>query len=450
MALKIALVGAGSRSFGRRTVQDIFLSDPLCSRDLELVLMDIVPDHLTDIAERARRVANAVGRTATVTTTTDLDAALEGASFVVTAIEVNRYLYWSQDFHIPRKYGFRQIYGENGGIGGIFHALRNMGPMVEIARTMERLCPDAVLLNFANPEHKLCEAVSRLTSIRCVGLCHGVLGGKRQIASILGMSADDIEGEACGINHFTWFQTIRDRRTGEDLYPRLREREREGDALAHWHELALGRVLLRRFGLWPSPGTNHYGEYIRWAEEFMASQAHFYYDPADGPPWETGRIPEFVYYLGRVDTDRPWSGQSDPEPQHVEPDELAFSASGELAVPIMEGVACDVRRSLAAINVPNRGSIPNLPDDLVVEVPGTSDASGVRASQMAPLPEPIAALIRTQASIHKLIVEAFTEESKDKLLQAILLEPTVDSYRRAVDMMEEMLRLQRDLLPALR
>jgi alpha-galactosidase len=321
--------------------------------------------------------------------------------------------------------------------------------MIEIARAMERLCPDALLLNFANPENKLCEAVRRLTSVKAVGLCHGVLGGLRQLAYILNRPVESLDASACGINHCTWFQTIRDRATGQDLYPLLRERALAGDPLAEWHELALGRVLLRHFGLWPSPGTNHYGEYIRWAQEFMSSEMHFYYDPADGAPWETGRIPEFVYYAGRVDTDRPWLAQASPETTHPEGDELALSASGELAVPLMEGIGCGQRRELDAVNVPNRGAIPELPDDLVVEIPAVADAQGLHPTQMAPLPEPVAALIRTQASIHKLVVEAYAERSKAKLLQAILIEPTVDSYRRAMAMMEEMLAQQSDLLPPL-
>lgn len=450
MTLKIAFVGAGSRSFARRVFADILLSDLLCQQEIELALMDIVAENMADNAAFLRQQVARLGCSIRATTTTELEPALEGADFVITAVEVNRYLYWAQDFHIPRKYGFRQVYGENGGIGGIFHALRNMGPMVRIARAMERLCPEAWLLNFANPEQRLIEAVTRLTSVKAVGLCHGVGMGQRQIAMILDRPLEELETAACGINHFTWFQTIRDRRTGEDLYPLLRERALAGDPLAHWHDLALGRVLLRQFGLWPSPATNHYGEYIRWADEFMASEMHYYYDPADGHPWETGRIPEFVYTIDRINTDRPWIGDPTKGREHVEGEVSdALRPSGELAAPLMEGVACGVTRPLDAINVPNRGAIPDLPDALVVEVPGVADASGVRTVPMAPLPEPVAALIRTQASIHKLIVEAFAEGSKSKLIQAVLLEPTVDSYRRAIPMVDEFLALQKDLLPEL-
>ena len=444
MGIKIVLVGAGSRSFGPSAVRDVLLSDPLAERGVDLVLMDKAPERLADTEAYARHVAKELKRDARVAAVPDLAAALDGANYVIVAVEVQRHLYWSQDFHIPRRYGFRQVFGENGGPGGLFHALRNMGPVVEIARAMEHLCPRALLLNFSNPEHKLCEAVSRLTSIQCVGLCHGVFAGQRQIAAMLGKPVEELDTAACGINHFTWFQRIVDKDTGRDLYRELREAERQGDWLCDWHEIGLGRILFRRFGLWPSPAANHYGEYIQWADEFVASELQYFYDPAEEHPWETGDIPEWVYSLSGDRTTRPWI-RSAPAPDRLE--DAPLVASGELAVPIIEGTSCGLRRELAAINVPNRGAIPNLPDDLVVEVPGVSDADGLRAVQMQPLPEGIAAMIRLQGSIHKLLVEAFQETSKDKLLQAFLLDPCVNSYRRAVACVDEMIGLQQNLLP---
>lgn len=445
--VKIALIGAGSQSFGPASVRDVLLSDPLGKCDVDLVLMDKIADNLKEIDAFAKFVADKLGRKTRITSTTDLSTTLDKADFVVTAIEVKRFLYWSQDFHVPRKHGFRQVFGENGGPGGLFHALRNMVPMIEIARIMEKVCPNAYLLNFTNPEHKLCEAISRLTSIKNVGLCHGVFGGMHQLATLLEMPVEDLDCAACGMNHFTFFQYIRDKRTGEDLYPELRAVERQGDWLADWHEIGLARILLRRYGLWPSPGANHYGEYIGWAEEFVASELQYFYDPADGHPWKTGVIPEFVYSLSGDKTTRPWRKA---EPEFVPFEKRELRPSGELAVPIMEAIACGVSQRLDAVNVVNRGAIPNLPDDMVVEVPADGDSSGLHSCQMAPLPEAIAAMMRTQASIHKLLVEAFDEQSKAKLIEAMLLDPTVNSYRRAVECIDEMLQLQADILPPLR
>ena len=446
--MKIATIGAGSRSFGPSSIRDVLLSDPLCESGLTLTLMDRMQDPLDGAAAYARSVAEKLGRTACIEATTDLSRAVDGASFVVKAIEVNRYLYWSQDFHVPRHHGFRQVFGENGGPGSLFHALRNMGPTVEIAQAMERLCPGAILLSFTNPEHKLCEAVSRLTATEVYGLCHGVFGGLRQIARLLDMPVADLDAAACGINHFTWFQYIRDRRTGEDLYPRLRDVEAIGDWLADWHEIGLARILFRRFGLWPSPAANHYGEYVGWADEFVASELQYFYDPADGHPWETGDIPEFVYSLSGDKTTRPWV-RPIPESEAPTVGDGPLRPSGELAVPIMEAVGCGLRRELPAVNTPNRGAIPNLPDDMVVEVPAVGEEGKVSPCRMDPLPEAIAAMLRTQGSINKLLVEAFAERSKAKLIQAVLLEPTVHSYRNALAMVDEMLRLQADILPEL-
>ena len=451
--MKIAIVGAGSKSFGAGTIRDILLSDTLTKGGVDITLMDIVPQHLEANLSYARRLADHLGREARVTGTTDLDAALDGAGAVVTAIEVNRYFYWAQDFHIPRKHGFNQIYGENGGPGGLFHALRNMGPTLRVARRMEQLCPKALLLNFTNPEAKLCEAITRQTQIQTLGLCHGVFGGQHQIATFLGMPEEELEMSACGINHFTWFQTVKSSKTGEDLYPLLKARERQADPLAQWDEHALSRACLRVFGLWPSPGTNHIGEYIRWADELFAAQKmQYFYDPADGNPWETGMIPRFVYSLGGHPADVPLfpEAAAPAPPPEALPDKEALRPSRELCVPIIEALLFGVPHELAAVNTPNRGAIPGLPDETVVEVPADADAKGLRPWRMPALPEAVLAMIRTQASIQQLLVEAFVEASRRKLLQAVLLDPTVNSYHNAVSMINEMCELQKDLLPPLK
>jgi alpha-galactosidase len=322
---------------------------------------------------------------------------------------------------------------------------------------MEQLCPNAILLNFSNPEHKICEALTRLTFIKAVGLCHGVFMGREQLSKLLEVPLTDLQTKACGINHFTWFQEIKQKSTGEDLYPKLKEIEQKGDWLADWHELALGRILFRRFGQWPSPASNHYGEYLRWAGEFVIPQLQFFYDPYDGHPWENNQIPEGVYTVDRVNYDREWTKDwtkkllpvGSTEEIQLQNEDGSFKSSGEIATLIMESVVTDKKEWLEAVNVPNKGTIPNLPDDLVVEVPAYSDASGIHPVKMQAIPEGIAATIRLHASIHQLLVEAYHEQSKDKLLQAILIEPTVNSYRNAVQMCNEMLSLQKEVLPPL-
>lgn len=442
MKLKIALIGAGSRDFGPSMVRDIILTERLFQHEVEIVLMDIIASHLVEIEAYCKYAATEKKRNVKITSTTDLNAALTGASFVITAIEVERYKYWSMDFHLPRRYGFRQIYGENGGIGGIFHALRNIPPILHVAKTMEKLCPDAWLLNFSNPEQKVVEAISRLSSIKVVGLCHGVFMGRDQIADILDMKIDDIWVSACGMNHFTFFQKIQNKKTGEDLYPLFHEREKTLDRFYDWHELALGRVLFNLYGLWPSPGTNHYGEYIRWADEFMASNMHWYYDPKQGEPWKTNNIPEFIYTLDKFDVTQ--KKRSTVKPSLYD---KPLVHSGETAIPIVESISCDVKNEILAVVTVNNGKMPQMANDSVVEVPAWATGKGIETVQMDPLPESLVEMMRSQGTINKLLVEAFVEKSKNKLLQVMLLDPTVNSYHNAVLLLDEILLLQKDILP---
>ena len=441
--MNIVLIGAGSREFGPATIRDVCLSDPICAQDVHLVLMDEDADNLASTRAYAVETARTLGRRMTVSMTTDLEEALVGADFVVIAIERRRYHYWAMDFHVPRQYGFKQIYGENGGPGGLFHALRNMGPLIRVAQAMERHCPQAWLLNYTNPLTKLCEGLTRLTDIRTVGLCHGVFHGTQQLSRLLEIPVELIDARASGLNHITWFQSIRHRETGEDLYPLLRKREREAHPLGEWDEMALSRILLRVFGLYPSPGTNHIGEYIRWAEEFLGSSLlQFYYDPADGHPWEDQPTPTWIYNLHGKAVSYPLFGDVPSTPDREPP----IEASGELAIPLIEGLIGGTSQPLAAVNVPNRDFVPGLPDGAVVEVPAQVDSDGIHPSTMPELPEPMLALLRTQCSINTLLVEAFATKSADKLLQALLLDPATHSYRAAASLIPEMIRLQQEAL----
>ena len=464
--MRVVLVGAGSREFGPASIRDLLLSDALCERGLDIVLMDLDASELPRMKAYAEEVAERMGRSPRLSVTTRLADALPRADAVVMAIELDRYFYWAQDFHIPRTFGFPQIYGENGGPGGLFHALRNMGPCVDVARSMEAHCPDAWLLNYTNPLTKLCEAQSRLTDVRVVGLCHGVFHGIEQMARILGVPTGQLDARASGINHFTWFESVRDRETGEDLYPRLEEREREAHLLHDWDEIALSRILFRVFGRFPSPGANHIGEYLGWAQEFLGSSAlQFFYDPVQGAPWETGEVPTWIYNLADHPTDMPaFPGGPVPrmkatrEQRAAAAEARAASAggldfpgslapSGELAVPFLEGVLCGVDTYLDAVNVPNEGYVPGLPKGSVVEVPARVDASGLQPRKMRRLPEGILSLLRTQTSIHHLLVDAFDRGARGTLLQALMLDPTTHSYRAAVQLINEMFRVQGDVLP---
>jgi alpha-galactosidase len=454
--IKIAIIGAGSISFCPCTLNDILLSDLINSVPLEISLMDIRAEALVRSQQYAEAAAGYLKRSPKIVVTASLDEAVKDADFVITAIEVDRLYYWSQDMHIARRNGFRQIFGENGGPAGMFHTLRNMGPLLEIARAMERLCPDAWLLNFSNPEAKLVEAVSKLTKIKAVGLCHGTMMGIDQLSEILEIDYDDLDVEACGLNHFGWFQSIRRKSTGEDLYPELKARERRLNWLVEWGNLALSRIMLRTYGLYPYPGTCHIGEYIAWSDQFSpGAMKEYFFDPAIERPWERHVAPYSEYTFedapgpaprypeeGKTFEEMDFCPAFEFKPENVE-------ESGEMAIRIVEAVAFGVEREVTSANMTNNGLIPGLQDDMVVEVSAWADGEGVHGKQMKPLPVAVTEMIRVQGAIHRLVIEAFSENSRNKLLQAILLDPTVSTYNNAVALIDEMFERQKEILPPL-
>lgn len=448
--LKFVIIGAGSVCFCPATVADILLNENICSVPLSIALMDIDERALRASEKFARQAIEVSKRDVTLTATINLREALVDADFVISAIEVDRYYYWSMDFHIPRRYGFRQVYGENGGPGSMFHTLRNLPPTLEIAHAMEEICPDAWLLNYTNPEAKLIEGVLKNTRIKAVGLCHGEGIGLDQVSQILGIPKDDIDGDVAGLNHFGWFTRLTRKSTGEDLYPMLKERESRMDWLAHWDEIGLSRLMLRTYGLFPYPGTNHVGEYIAWSDTMLAStQIQYFHDPVTNDPWSKGgKVPEFVYNF----QDNPTGRELFP----VEEDwyEEAFAVhdgklygSGEYGIPIAEAIAFDIPRHIGAVNVQNFGLIPNVMEGMVVEVPADVDGNGIHPQQCPELPSAVAAMINTQGTIHKLVIEAYKEQSRNKLLQAMLLDPTISNYNNAVALINEMCERQKELLP---
>jgi len=452
--MKIAFIGAGSISFCPATVLDILQNDAINSVDLTVALMDIDAKALEISNGLCQKIKDITKRKATIIATLSLDEALEDADFVITAIELDRYLYWSQDFLVPRKYGFRQIYGENGGPGSIFHTLRNLPPLLHIARTMEKLCPDAWLLNYTNPEAKLIEMISKETSIKIVGLCHGEVVGIKQLSLLMDMPEEELVTEVAGINHFGWFTKIEDK-NGKDLYPLLKEKERDKDWDFHWDWLALSRVMLRTYGLWSYPGTSHVGEYFAWSDAYMKDiDKQYFTDPATEKSWGHGLDAKANYAYG-FQKIMPLAGgaakkaEEDMYKAAFNVEEGNLWTSGEYGVPIIEAIAFNKPRKIGAVNLPNTGFAKGMPLGMAVEIPAMVDGNGIHPCETPTLPVAINAMITTQGAINQLIYEAFKEKSRSKLLQAVLLDPTISSYNNAVAMIDEMCVLQKELLPEL-
>jgi alpha-galactosidase len=422
---KIVIIGAGSASFGMACLSDAFLTKEIWGS--ELVLVDLDQPALERMARAANRINEELHAGFQISSYTDRRQALACADFVITSIAINRIPLWKQDFAVPKKHGIPHVLGENGGPGALFHTMRNIPVILGICRDMEELCPDALLINFTNPESRICLAVRKYTKIKAIGLCHQIGEGLRIIGKIMGREPEDLDVKACGLNHFTWFMDIRDKNTGEDLYPLLREKERAFDPEFE----KLSRFMFHKFGLFPTSGDGHLGEYLPYAHELAYSGGYDY------AAYENRRDDSVVLLDGIG------SGT-------IALDEKNLKHSGEKAFTIIKGIVANTNEVIEAVNLPNNGYISNLPDDAIVEVPAVVCGSGVRGIGMGALPRGIAALCMGQINVQHLVVDAGALGDKELAMQAMLVDPNVPSANAAIAIFDELMEIDKLYLPQFR
>ncbi|OAN48976.1 alpha-glucosidase/alpha-galactosidase [Magnetospirillum moscoviense] len=413
---RIVFIGAGSMSFGLSTFRDIFNTKSLAG--CTMVLVDTNPEALERMTALARIMNREGGAGLTIESTTDRRAALAGAGFVINSVAIDRNRLWKMDFEIPRKHGIRQTLGENGGPGGLFFTMRTLPLIFDIVRDMEELCPDALLINYANPESRIVLALAKYSKIKCLGLCHGIFMARGDICHMMDRSWFDLELWGAGLNHFQWVLGMRDRHTGEDLYPRFREIEKTFDPAFQ----PLSRRLMNSFGYWPTCSDDHLGEYVPYGWEGGEHGYDFAADERERAELKT--TIEGVLAGGPL------------------PDEWRHGPA-ERSDQVIEAILHNSHRYLESAVLHNRGAIPNLPADLAVEVPAIVDSAGVHPVSLGPLPDPIAKLLSVQASVQQLAVEAAVHASKELALQALLVDPVVNSTTAAQALLDELWEINR-------
>lgn len=449
MSTRIVLIGAGSAQFGFDMLGDFFLSPALS--DCQIVLHDINAEALERVHRAGKDYIEANELRVDLSATLSREEALKGADFCVIAIEVgDRFALWEQDQNVPRQFGFHQTFGENGGPGGLFHALRIVPPILEICADVERICPDAMVFNYSNPMSRICTTVHRaFPKLEFIGLCHEIASLYQHLPSMLDTPISNIEFRAGGLNHFSVLVEAAYRDTGKDAYPdilakaadyfvsqpdlgsvmkRLLEAE-AGTPLASeaewragvspWAERGAFRVLLEKFHCLPITTDSHIGEYLQWAPEVADHKA----------------VLDFYLYYKK------WTLRGNPKIKATRSERLAK---------IIEGILTDQRYEEAAVNLPNRGLIPQLPDFIAVEVPAWVDRKGITGIRLDAMPQGFAGLLANQVAVHDLAAEAIIEGSKDLVVQALLVDPVVDRVAAVEPLVDAMIELQPEYLGYLR
>jgi alpha-galactosidase len=423
---KIVLIGAGSVVFGAGTLIDlIHFRDQLAGSTIALVDVDAGKAALMGgLAERINREA---GSPYTVSASTERRDVLEDADFVITSPAIKREELWKVDWDIIRAAGIKQTYGECGGPGALSHTLRNVPMILSICRDVEKLAPRAWIINFTNPEARICMAIDRHTSLRFVGLCHQIYEGYRSVSAVLSVPAEQLDIKAAGINHFTWIYDIRDKLSGQPLYEAFRARLEQMPADFQ----PLSRRMLEAFGLFPTAGDHHLAEYLSYAWQFVGLRGR------DWDRWQKRKTDAARWARGVVE------GTATVEDRFP-------TRTTESVADIIAAITTGQNNYQVSLDLRNNGLIPNLAPDAIVEVPGVVSGDGIRGLQMAPLPAGIAAMAQQQIAIQGLAVEAAVHGSRQLALQAMLLDPVVCSYETASAVLDQLLEAQRAYIsPAL-
>ncbi|HEY8409168.1 MAG TPA: alpha-glucosidase/alpha-galactosidase [Gaiellaceae bacterium] len=426
---KVAFIGAGSTVFARNLTVDLLSFDAL--RDsTELALMDIDEERLRISESVARRVADHLGGDTKITATTDRRVALDGADYVVTMMQVGGYRPATiTDFDVPKRFGLRQTIADTLGVGGIMRGLRTIPVLLDMCREMEELCPDALLLQYVNPMVSNCWAIAAATSIEAVGLCHSVQGTIKQLARDLGVSPDELDYLCAGINHVAFY--LRLEREGEDLYPRLRE-----VTPPDWNRVRY--AVLEHFGYFVTESSEHFAEYSPW----------FIKDGRDDLVARFN-VPLDLYLARCEDQIAEWH-ELRAKLEHG--DDIEIRRSDEYGGFIVNAIETGEPFSFNG-NVPNRGRlIEDFAEAAVVEVPVVADADGLHPQHVGSLPPQLAGIIRSNLTVHELVVRAALERRRDHVYHAAMLDPhtgaelSLDEIHELVD---ELLAAHGDLIPEL-
>ena len=436
--LKITFLGAGSGFV--LTVAKELPKDPIFD-GCELALADPQPDRLAAAEKTVAAEFEKQGKTGcyTVTSHTDNNSALDGADYVISACEPNRYANWYRDLAIAEEYGCYQIKGENGGPGGIIHGLRNMIMFSGIAEKMERCCPDAKLLNFANPMSFICTYLHKYTKIRTYGFCHQVHGSFGVVAEMLGMPPGELEVITAGVNHMNWLFDIRHRGTGKSCMEEFISKMRTSK---YWHDYQkimsnqmFSREVYETFRMYPVGYDEHIIEYMPF---FWNKEEWDQY----GFEAMTGKYKDLAEKKQHIlEMQQNWGDEIEFP---ADPNDPYYAENPCRAIVALEK---NIPTYFDAINIPNNGAVDNLPADVILDVPGIAIGGEIRSIHVGAMPPGPQEICRRQVAQHEMLAQACYERDDKLVEQVMCLAPYVTSLTQARNIWQAYKKEYKDYLP---
>ncbi|MEI6166918.1 MAG: hypothetical protein WCS52_06965 [bacterium] len=420
---KISMIGAGSGF-------TISIAKELASHQLfdgwDFCMMDISADNLRLMEEKVGPILEMAPHKVRLLQTTSLSEALDGSDYVITSCEPKRYENWAKDLGIPEQFGVYQVKGENGGPGGMIHGMRNVSMFTGILAEMKRLCPDAWLLNFTNPMSILCTYFKNHSTIKALGFCHQVHGSFGVIAEMIGMEPGELEVVSAGVNHLNWLFDIRKKGTGKSC---MAEFLQKVGASQYWKkrfdsipEQNFTLEVLNTFNMYPVGYDDHIIEYMtffwekgEWETHGVRALTDFY----QGLASKTFRDVKKQQLLGAEYKAPPFPRDND------------HSYYAEKPCQVIIALETNTPTYFDAINIRNNGAVTNLPDDVILDVPGIAIGGQVRSIHVGELPPGPLEICRRQTALHEMIVKATVEGDESLAVQALCLTPYVRSITQA-------------------
>ncbi len=424
--------------------------------DAEVVLFDLDPESLPPALKVAAHVAERRGIPLTARATTDIDDALAGAEYVIATFSVGGFASMRHDIEIPARYGIRQTVGDSVGPGGISRSLRSVPVILDVARAMERQCPDALLVNVSNPLTALCRAVTRETSIKTVGLCAEIVGLKFVLSLLFDTDFMSVDPVVAGVNHLPLVTSLRiGERDGFGMLgaalkgdidlagslwmdPPAGMHYKKVDPGGGWTKadiLANNKVkfeLFERFGVLPGSSDTHVVEFFAG---FVTAASDY------GRQWGAHHYGMHGHQSDKADDDREMADLLVAET-------IPRWPSGEFVAPLLDGLVTGEEKVIPG-NVPNTGQVENLPNDVVVECMLVAGADGVAPRDRATVPSFLGEHLRRVVSSQELTVDAALSGNPTTALQAMLADPMAGSlpYEHVVAMTDELLAATAQWLP---
>ena len=437
MSFKVAFIGAGSIGFTRGLLADILTVPEF--RNIEIAFTDINSDNLRMVTQLCQKDIDENGLSIRIQATTDRREAFKDAKYVINCVRIGMLEAFATDVEIPLKYGVDQCVGDTLCIGGIMYGQRSVNAILGFCKDIREVAaPGCILLNYSNPNAMVTWACNKYGKVETYGLCHGVQHGHEQIARALGREKKDVDIICAGLNHQTWYISVKTdgiERTG-DLYELMCKADFAKD-----ENIRLD--VMKNFGYYSTESNGHLSEYLMWYRKRPEEMEQW----INYSSWIQG---ETAGYLRVCKESRNWFETDFPnwlkEPARKFIPEKRSTEHGSY---IIEGLETG-RVYRGHFNVMNNGTITNLLDECVVEVPCYVDYNGVSIPKVGDLPLGCAAICSQSVWVQKLAVEAAVRGDINLLRQAAMMDPltgAICSPDEIKQMVDEMLIAGAQWLP---